>query len=74
MGVAAEMCAERHSVSREEQDRYAVQSYTRSIEATENGVFAKEIVPVEVKSRRATTVVEKDEELSKVAFLLWHIP
>lgn len=68
MGNAAELCAKEMNFSREEQDRYAVQSYKRSAEAVENGKFKDEIVPVEIKTRKGTIVVDTDEEYKNVKF------
>jgi len=68
MGNCGEVCAEEYGISREEQDDYAEQSYTRAIEATKNGVFKNEITPYEIKGRRGTTTVTDDEELAKVNF------
>mmetsp|Transcript_15779 Transcript_15779/g.22029 ORF Transcript_15779/g.22029 Transcript_15779/m.22029 type:complete len:416 (+) Transcript_15779:38-1285(+) len=62
MGVCAEDAAEKHHVSREDQDEYALASYARSAAAAEDGRLAKEIVPVEVKTRRETKIVDMDEE------------
>ncbi len=47
MGDCGELCAEKHSISREAQDEFAVKSYQRALEAQKNGVFAKEICPVD---------------------------
>jgi len=68
MGNAAELCAKEMNFSREEQDRYAVQSYKRSAAATEAGKFKDEIVPVEIKTRRGDVIVDTDEEFSNVKF------
>lgn len=57
----AENVAERYHVSRQEQDEYALLSQTRANDAIENGRFAEEIVPVEVKSRKGTVIVDRDE-------------
>ncbi|KAL0307256.1 UNVERIFIED_CONTAM: Acetyl-CoA acetyltransferase, cytosolic 1 [Sesamum radiatum] len=67
MGVCAELCAEHHSVTREQQDDYAVQSFERGIAAQDAGAFAWEIVPVEVSGGRGrpSTIVDKDEGLGK---------
>ena len=62
MGNFAEVCAEKYDFSREDQDAYALKSYTRSRKSVESGVFGDEIVPVTVKGRKADTVVELDEE------------
>lgn len=67
MGVCADLCATEFNISREEQDRYAIQSYTRSAAAWEAGKFDSEIVPVEVPQRRGDAIiVNKDEEFTNV--------
>jgi len=68
MGVCADATATKFEISREAQDAFAVQSYKRVAEATASGTLAKEIVPVEVKGRRGTTVVSEDEEYKRVKF------
>ncbi len=49
MGVTAEHVAAKYDVRREEQDRFALQSHQRAVEATESGRFDEEIVPVHVE-------------------------
>ena len=68
MGVAAESCASEYNFSREEQDQFAKESYELAQKAQASGAFAKEISPVEVKSRKATVSVDTDEEPQKVKF------
>lgn len=69
MGNAAELCAKECGVSREEQDAFAVESYKRSQAAIEKGLFANEIVPVEIPQRKGEPVVfAKDEEPFNVKF------
>lgn len=68
MGSAAELCARELKISREEQDRYAVQSYQRSAAATDGGRFKEEIVPVVIKTRKGELVVDRDEEYGNVRF------
>ncbi|CAN1121184.1 Acetyl-CoA acetyltransferase, cytosolic 1 [Linum perenne] len=67
MGNCAEICAEQHSITREQQDDYAVQSFERGIAAQDSAAFAWEIVPVEVSGGRGkpSTLVDKDEGLGK---------
>ncbi|OVA20117.1 Thiolase [Macleaya cordata] len=67
MGVCAELCADQHTVTREEQDAYAIQSFERGIAARDAGAFAWEIAPVEVSGGRGrpSTLVDKDEGLDK---------
>lgn len=50
MGVIAEKTAEKHNITRQDQDQYAQLSYTRSLKAQKEGTFSPEIVPVEVRS------------------------
>jgi acetyl-CoA C-acetyltransferase len=62
MGMAAENCAEKWDISREDQDAFALASYTKSVESQKAGLFDKEIVPVSVPQRRKDPiVVSKDE-------------
>ena len=68
MGNAAELCAAEFGIGREEQDRYAVQSYKRSAAAVESGKFKDEIVPVTIKTRKGEIVVDTDEEYTNVKF------
>ena len=63
MGLTAEKLAEQYNISREEQDEFALQSQQRAGSARESGVFAKEIVPVEVPSRKGSTLVTEDEHI-----------
>lgn len=63
MGMTAEKLAEQYSISREEQDQFSIESNLRAAKAMENGCFAEEIVPVEVKTRRDSIVVNKDEHI-----------
>ena len=63
MGSCAETCAAEYKLSREAQDAYSVESYRRSREATEKGLFAEEIVPVMIPQRKGEpTAVDRDEE------------
>ncbi|MBN2756070.1 MAG: acetyl-CoA C-acyltransferase [Bacteroidales bacterium] len=68
MGNAAELCAKEFNITREEQDRYAVQSYQRSAKATSEGRFKDEMAPVEIESRKGTVIVNEDEEFKSVNF------
>lgn len=62
MGSCGDRCAKRYAFSREEQDDFAVESYTRALTAAKDGVFADEIVPVEAPAGRETVTVMEDEE------------
>jgi acetyl-CoA C-acetyltransferase len=69
MGNAAELCAKECNVSREAQDAFAIESYKRSQAAWEKGLFANEVVPVEIPQRKGDPVVfAKDEEPYNVKF------
>lgn len=69
MGCFGDSTAMAKGISREEQDRYAIQSYKRSAAATESGHFAEEIVPVDIPQRKGDPIrVAKDEEYTKVMF------
>jgi acetyl-CoA C-acetyltransferase len=61
MGTFAEDCASTSGFTREDQDAFAIQSTVRAREATSNGSFSWEIVPVEVAGKKTTTVVGQDE-------------
>ncbi|GAA0879971.1 acetyl-CoA C-acyltransferase [Algoriphagus jejuensis] len=69
MGNCADNTAKELSISREDQDAYAIQSYKRSAEAWEKGMFKDEIVPVEMTGRKGETIlIEEDEEFRNVMF------
>jgi acetyl-CoA C-acetyltransferase len=67
MGVCADLCASEYQITREEQDNFAIQSYTRSANAWDSGKFDNEVVPVAVPQRRGEPImVTKDEEYTNV--------
>jgi len=68
MGVCADLCATDNKISREDQDAFAIESYTRSANAWKDGKFKNEVVPVTVKTRKGEVVVEEDEEFKNVNF------
>ena len=62
MGISNELCSEKYDISREDQDRYAAESYRRALEAVNSGRFDDEIVPIEIPQRKGGPVLfEKDE-------------
>jgi acetyl-CoA C-acetyltransferase/acetyl-CoA acyltransferase 2 len=63
MAATAENCARQYSVSREEQDLYAVRSQQLADAAWRAGRLAQEVVPVEVKSRKGVEVFAKDDHM-----------
>jgi acetyl-CoA C-acetyltransferase len=68
MGSCAEICAKDFKFKREELDDFAINSYKKALDATQNGRFKKEIVPVTIESKKGDTMVEKDEEPERVKF------
>lgn len=63
MAGTAENLARKFEISREDQDAYALRSQQEAKRAQDAGVFAEEIVPVEVKSRKGSFSFEKDDHL-----------
>jgi acetyl-CoA acetyltransferase family protein len=63
MAGTAENLARRYEISREEQDKYALRSQQEAKRAQDAGLFAEEIVPVEVKTRKGVKVVDRDDHL-----------
>ncbi|MCR5387637.1 MAG: acetyl-CoA C-acetyltransferase [Lachnospiraceae bacterium] len=61
MGVTAENVAEQWHLTREELDEFACNSQNKASQAIANGVFKEEIVPVEVKMKKETVIVDTDE-------------
>jgi acetyl-CoA C-acetyltransferase len=61
MGVTAENIASMYGISREEQDELGVLSHTRARTAIKEGMYAQEIVPVVIKTRKEEIVVDTDE-------------
>lgn len=68
MGEAAEICADEYNFSREDQDNYAISSYTRAQNALKDNTFESEIVPVKISGGRnkADKIILSDEEISNV--------
>jgi acetyl-CoA C-acetyltransferase len=62
MGACGDAAAAKYGLSKADQDAYAVASYKRAIKAQADGHFAREIVPVEIATRKGTVIVDKDEE------------
>jgi len=69
MGSAAELCAAECNISREDQDKFAIESYKRAQAAQVAGKFAKEIISIEVKDRKGEiNVIDTDDEPTSVKF------
>lgn len=61
MGCTAENVAEKYGISRERQDAYSVETQRRAGIALNEGRFAEQIVPVEIRTRKGVTLFEQDE-------------
>ena len=61
MGVTAENIVKKHGITREEQDSFALNSQEKAIKAVDNGLFDAEIVPIEIKTKKETITVSRDE-------------
>ncbi len=69
MGSCAETCVRKYQFTREEQDEFARESYTRAQNAQRDGIFSKEIVPVEIKDRKGNlSEVAEDDEPQRANF------
>ena len=69
MGMAAELCASECAISREDQDAFAIESYTRAMAAQEQGIFDEEMVPVAIAQKSGDPIlVKEDEDVRKVKF------
>ncbi len=69
MGSAAELCADKCEISREQQDDFAIQSYRRAQQAQQGGRFKEEVIPVEIKDRKGeVSYFSEDEEPKAVKF------
>jgi acetyl-CoA C-acetyltransferase len=69
MGITAENVAAKWGVSREEQDALAVESHRRAFRAAAGGYFKEQMLPVEVKTRKGSTVIDHDEHIRTDASL-----
>ena len=69
MGVCADECASTYELTREDQDTFAIESYTRSANAWKEGKFANEIVPVEIPQRKGDPILFSEDEEYKNVFL-----
>lgn len=61
MGITAENIATLYGIDRTEQDELSVLSHSRAIKAIQDGIFAEEIIPVTIKTRKGETVFDTDE-------------
>jgi acetyl-CoA C-acetyltransferase len=63
MGITAEKVATKCGITREQQDAFAVESHRRALKAQNEGRFKSQILPIELKSRKGTTMFETDEHV-----------
>lgn len=68
MGVSADNTAKEHKITREEQDAFAIESYTRAANAWKADKFADEVIPVTVKTRKGDVVFAEDEQFKAANF------
>lgn len=62
MGQTAELVAEKYKISREEQDRFALESHQKAVRAIKSCFFGEQIVPVEIPQKKGVPVVIKTDE------------
>lgn len=62
MGMSNELCSEKYNASREDQDRYAAESYRRALMAIETGKFQDEIMPVSIPQRKGDPILFSQDE------------
>jgi len=62
MGISNELCSEKYHISREDQDRFAAESYRRALDAIQTGRFKDEIVPVEIPQRKGDPILFDQDE------------
>lgn len=61
MGMSAEIIAEKYEISRKAQDELAYRSHMNAVKAIQSGAFKREILPVEIKSKKGSTFFDTDE-------------
>ena len=69
MGMTGELVAEKHSITREQQDAYALESHRRAATAWREGRFTAEVMKIEVPSRKGFTTFDRDESVREDASL-----
>src|SRR5207249_5010423 len=63
MGMTAENVAEKYGVSRDEADEYSARSHQLAAQATQEGAFTDQIVPVSIRQKRETVEFTTDEHV-----------
>ena len=65
MGMSNELCSEKYHVTREDQDKYAAESYQRALAAISSGRFKDEIVPVTLPQRKGSPILFSQDECAQ---------
>lgn len=65
MGSCGDQCANKFQISREDQDTYAIQSYTRALKSWNDGFYKSAVTPVQIKSKKGVVVFERDEDVDR---------
>ncbi|MBT8372568.1 MAG: acetyl-CoA C-acetyltransferase [Deltaproteobacteria bacterium] len=69
MGISNDLCSEKYAVSREDQDRYAAESYSRTMASVNSGRFEDEIVAVQIPQRKGDPIhFDRDECLRETTY------
>lgn len=66
MGTAAELSIDKYKHTREELDSFALLSYKRAQQATEQGKFANELIPITISTKKGNITIDKDEDIYKL--------
>lgn len=62
MGMTAELVAEKYKISREEQDKFALESHRRAVAATKECLFESQLLPIEIPQKKGEPIVLKKDE------------
>jgi len=62
MGISNEICSEKYQVTREDQDRYAEETYRRAMKSINEGIFDEEILPVSIPQRKGDPIMFSRDE------------
>ena len=65
MGITAENLAEKYNISREEQDKFALQSQMKTSRAQQEGKFIEEIIPIRIPQKKGETIIFETDEFPK---------
>jgi acetyl-CoA C-acetyltransferase len=66
MGTAAELSIDKYKHTREELDNFALSSYKRAQQATEQEKFANELIPITISTKKGNITIDKDEDIYKL--------